>query len=159
MSITPAFQRQNQEDQAVKIIAGYVASLKQKKLGYMRPSSSALKIGINSLGGISTTPLSFHKQTKWQREQVVGSGPSFYNTVTGRVTDTLEPKGAFHGCYLELLGQAPTLNLLTEEDTFFFFKIHLFIICKYTVAVFRQSRRGRQILLWMVVSHHVVAGI
>jgi hypothetical protein len=34
----------------------------------------------------------------------------------------------------------------------FFFKIYLFIICKYTVAVFRHS-------LQMVVSHHVVAGI
>jgi hypothetical protein len=44
---------------------------------------------------------------------------------------------------------------------FFFFKdlfIYLFI-CKYTVAVFRHSRRGNQISLWMVVSHHVVAGI
>jgi hypothetical protein len=38
-------------------------------------------------------------------------------------------------------------------------KIYLFIICKYTVAVFRHSRRGYQILLRMVVSHHVVAGI
>jgi hypothetical protein len=43
--------------------------------------------------------------------------------------------------------------------SFFFLKIYLFIICKYTVAVFRHSRRGRQILLQMVVSHHVVAGI
>jgi hypothetical protein len=43
---------------------------------------------------------------------------------------------------------------------FFFFKIYFyFIICEYTVAVFRHSRRGRQILLQMVVSHHVVAGI
>jgi hypothetical protein len=42
---------------------------------------------------------------------------------------------------------------------FFFLKIYLFIICKYTVAVFRHSRRGHQILLQMVVSHHVVAGI
>jgi hypothetical protein len=42
---------------------------------------------------------------------------------------------------------------------YFFLKIYLFIICKYTVAVFRHSRRGRQILLQMVVSHHVVAGI
>lgn len=41
----------------------------------------------------------------------------------------------------------------------FFFKIYLFIICKYTVAVFRHSRRGSQILLQMVVSHHGVAGI
>jgi hypothetical protein len=30
---------------------------------------------------------------------------------------------------------------------------------KYTVAVFRHTRRGRQISLQMVVSHHVVAGI
>jgi uncharacterized membrane protein YkvI len=40
-----------------------------------------------------------------------------------------------------------------------FLKIYLLIICKYTVAVFRHSRRGSQILLLMVVSHHVVAGI
>ena len=33
------------------------------------------------------------------------------------------------------------------------------IICKYVVAVFRHSRRGHQISLQMVVSHHVVAGI
>jgi hypothetical protein len=42
---------------------------------------------------------------------------------------------------------------------FIFLKIYLFIICKYTAAVFRHSRRGHQILLQMVVSHHVVAGI
>jgi hypothetical protein len=41
----------------------------------------------------------------------------------------------------------------------FFFNIYLFIICKYIVAVFRHSRRGSQIFLQMVVSHHVVAGI
>jgi hypothetical protein len=44
----------------------------------------------------------------------------------------------------------------------FFFKkdfIYLFIICKYTVAVFRHTRRGHQISLRVVVSHHVVAGI
>ena len=40
---------------------------------------------------------------------------------------------------------------------FFFFK-DLFIICKYTAAVFRHTRRGRQFSLQMVVSHHVVAG-
>jgi hypothetical protein len=43
--------------------------------------------------------------------------------------------------------------------SFFFLKIYLFIICKYTVAVFRYTRRGSQISLRMVVSHHVVAGI
>jgi hypothetical protein len=42
---------------------------------------------------------------------------------------------------------------------FFFLKIYFINICKYTVAVFRHSRRGSQILLQMVVSHHVVAGI
>jgi hypothetical protein len=48
----------------------------------------------------------------------------------------------------------------SEPSFFFFFKIFLFIIiCKYTVAVFRHTRRGSQILLQMVVSHHVVAGI
>jgi hypothetical protein len=36
------------------------------------------------------------------------------------------------------------------------FKIYLFIICKYTAAVFGLYRRGSQISLWMVVSHHVV---
>jgi hypothetical protein len=45
--------------------------------------------------------------------------------------------------------------------SFFFLNkfTYLLIICKYTVAVFRHSRRGHQISLQMVVSHHVVAGI
>jgi hypothetical protein len=44
--------------------------------------------------------------------------------------------------------------------SFFFFKdLFYFIICEYVVAVLSHSRRGRQILLGMVVSHHVVAGI
>jgi hypothetical protein len=38
-------------------------------------------------------------------------------------------------------------------------KIYLSIVCKYTVADLRHTRRGQQISLWMVVSHHVVAGI
>jgi hypothetical protein len=41
---------------------------------------------------------------------------------------------------------------------FTFLKIDLFIICKYTVAIFRNPRRRRQTSLQMVVSHHVVAG-
>ena len=40
-----------------------------------------------------------------------------------------------------------------------FFKILFIITCKYTVAVFRHTRRGSHILLRMVVSDHVVAGI
>jgi hypothetical protein len=39
----------------------------------------------------------------------------------------------------------------------FFLKICLLIIWRCTVAVFRHPRRGRQISLQMVVSHHVVA--
>jgi hypothetical protein len=36
--------------------------------------------------------------------------------------------------------------------------IYLFYVYEYTVAVFRHTRRGHQIQLQMVVSHHVVAG-
>jgi hypothetical protein len=42
---------------------------------------------------------------------------------------------------------------------FFFLNIYLFIICEHTVAVFRHTRRGHQITLQMVVSHHVVSGM
>jgi hypothetical protein len=49
--------------------------------------------------------------------------------------------------------------LLLISIGFFFQKIYLFIICKYTVAVLRHSRRGHQISLRVVMSHHVVAGI
>jgi hypothetical protein len=58
---------------------------------------------------------------------------------------------------LLVLGEASKTDL--HSLSLFFLKIYLFIICKYTVAVFRHSRRGRQIMLQMVVSHHVVAGI
>jgi hypothetical protein len=34
----------------------------------------------------------------------------------------------------------------------------LFYAYKYTVAVFRHTRRGHQIPLQMIVNHHVVAG-
>jgi hypothetical protein len=51
------------------------------------------------------------------------------------------------------------IHLCYKPCTLFFFKIYLSIICKYTVAVFRHSRRGSQISLRMVVSHHVVAGL
>jgi hypothetical protein len=51
------------------------------------------------------------------------------------------------------------------EDTFlflpFFFNdllIYLFHVYKYTLAVFRHTRRGHQMPLQIVVSHHVVAG-
>jgi hypothetical protein len=40
----------------------------------------------------------------------------------------------------------------------FFSKTYLFYVYEHTAAVFRHTRRGHQISLHMVVSHHVVAG-
>jgi hypothetical protein len=54
-----------------------------------------------------------------------------------------------------LPGEFHSLSLFLKMYLF----IYLFIICKYTVAVLRHSRRGSQISLRIVVSHHVVAGI
>jgi hypothetical protein len=51
-------------------------------------------------------------------------------------------------------------SLLFSFLFFSFFLKDLFIIIhKYGVAVFRPTRRGHQISLRVVVSHHVVAGI
>jgi hypothetical protein len=50
-------------------------------------------------------------------------------------------------------------HIPTSFLLFMYLCIYLFITCKYTVAVFRDTRRGRQISLQMVVSHHVVSGI
>ena len=42
---------------------------------------------------------------------------------------------------------------------FFFLRfIYLFCLYKYSVAVLRHTRRGHQIPLQMIVSHHLVAG-
>ena len=49
-------------------------------------------------------------------------------------------------------------RLCAPVHFFFFLMIYLFIICKYTVAVYRHTRRGRQISLEVAVNHHVVAG-
>jgi hypothetical protein len=46
-----------------------------------------------------------------------------------------------------------------HQVLFIYLFIYLFIICKYTVADFRNSREGHQISLQMVVSHLTVAGI
>jgi hypothetical protein len=48
---------------------------------------------------------------------------------------------------------------LIKDNLFLFFLFIIYFICKYTVAVFRHTRRGSQMSLRMVVSHHVVAGI
>ena len=70
-------------------------------------------------------------------------------------------KGTWVGCYVLFVLKNEFIQMIHLVNWYqsFFLKIYLFIICKYTVAVFRHSRRGSQISLWMVVSHHVVAGI
>jgi hypothetical protein len=70
----------------------------------------------------------------------------------------------FLGPLLTLVSPPPTpllwSCLLWPKDLFIItFIIILLFIIKYTVAVFRHTRRGHQISLWMVVSHYVVAGI
>jgi hypothetical protein len=44
-------------------------------------------------------------------------------------------------------GPVPQLVLFFFKDLFIYLFIYLFIICKYTVAVFRRTRRGHQISL------------
>ena len=55
--------------------------------------------------------------------------------------------------------QSRRLYLQSQNYVLLFFKDLFIIIHKYTVAIFRHTRRGRKISLWVVVSHHVVAGI
>jgi hypothetical protein len=46
-----------------------------------------------------------------------------------------------------------------KENYFFKKRFYLFYMYnEYSVAVFRHTRRGHQVPLQMVVSHHVVAG-
>jgi hypothetical protein len=52
----------------------------------------------------------------------------------------------------------PDGPIAAEDLSLFFLKIYLFYVYEYTVAAFRHSRRGHQIPLKVVVSHHVVAG-
>jgi hypothetical protein len=53
-----------------------------------------------------------------------------------------------------------TFYTFTHVDmTFISFFKDLFIIYKYTISIFRHSRKWSQILLQMVVNHHMVAGI
>jgi hypothetical protein len=85
--------------------------------------------------------------------------------VSDLITDGFEPPCV---CWALNLGSLEEQSvLLTTEpslQTPFLVKIDWLmidwlIIYKHTVAVFSHSRREHQIWLWMVVSHHVVAGI
>jgi hypothetical protein len=65
----------------------------------------------------------------------------------------------FWGSYILLFLIHYFVYIMRRGFFFVFLKIYLYIICEYPVAVFRCTRRGRQISLQMVMSHHVVAGI
>jgi hypothetical protein len=68
--------------------------------------------------------------------------------------------GAYEDQRHRVLWNCSYRSVLGFVKSFFFSPKDLFIIInKYTVAVFRHTRRGRQISLRVVVSHHVVAGI
>ena len=61
------------------------------------------------------------------------------------------------GCWVLNLG--PLLALVNLAHSVCTHSGPKIIYYKYTVAVFRHNKRGRQISLQVVVSHHVVAGI
>jgi hypothetical protein len=65
------------------------------------------------------------------------------------------------GCELSLSDQSLGFILLIVclFVCFRIFKKDLFIVCKYTVPIFRHTIRGHQISLQMVVSHRVVPEI
>ena len=65
----------------------------------------------------------------------------------------------FLGPLLTLVGPARSSRLCSLSPCLLQPKDLFIILHKYTVADFRRTRRGRQISLWVVVSHHVVAGI
>jgi hypothetical protein len=65
--------------------------------------------------------------------------------------------GPDFSCVTSVLAMAPLKNTHTHTHTHTHIYIHIYIYM-YTLAVFRHTRRGCQIPLQMVVSHHVVAG-
>jgi hypothetical protein len=52
--------------------------------------------------------------------------------------------------------EAQGAKLTVVKNIYLF--IYLFYAYEYTIVLFRHTRRGHQIPLQMVVSHHVVAG-
>jgi hypothetical protein len=58
----------------------------------------------------------------------------------------------------QAVGQESTVSSPVPVLNVFVFKIYLFYLYEFTVAIFRHIRRGHQIPLQTVVSHHVVAG-
>jgi hypothetical protein len=103
-------------------------------------------------------PLSFHL---WNSILLTNFLVSYFTGILGEIRYLNPPFNWSHNPPFSSAFPSVVINnfpSLCLNQTIFF-KIYFISICKYTVAVFRHSRRGSQILLWMVVSHHVVAGI
>ena len=108
------------------------------------------------------------------REQVLGMSPSLpwpcafpcfsfkiyfflFMNILSLSSDTPEDGIISHYTWLWATMWLLRIELRTSERAVSILFIYLFLF-KYTVAVFRHTRRGHQIPLHMVVSHHVVAG-
>jgi hypothetical protein len=53
-----------------------------------------------------------------------------------------------------------SLHVVAHSDTAHSSQPHLLQTCSLRImSKYKHTRRGHQISLWMVVSHHVVAGI
>jgi hypothetical protein len=101
-----------------------------------------------------------HSQLYFYFETVLLRGLSWPPTCGSLFLSFLSPGNTglydHNWLYTGLKNETPSLRLIRKtlltKDLFI-------IISKYTVAVFRRTRRGRQISLQVVSSHHVVAGI
>jgi hypothetical protein len=94
------------------------------------------------------------KQNKTKQNKNLTLGPGAPRVVAGQLIKTF--------CWLKPVSAVSQEFSLVDTPTYLFIYLFiylLFIICEYTVAVFRYTRRGHRISLQMAVSHHVVAGI
>jgi hypothetical protein len=101
-------------------------------------------------------PLPHHSPS----QQVVrAGGAQGKNAEAGTEAEAMSNTAYWLSPYILLIRLPSFLpSFLSSFLPFFFFKIYLFNVYEYTVAVFRHTRKGHRIPLQMVVSHHVVAG-
>jgi hypothetical protein len=122
------------------------------------------------LGAVAPSSLSAFHGGKWTLSSRLSWNQSepanFMSTLPRRESsDRRKPQWRkwfplwFSGLPQCLLFYAPLFFFFLSIFLFFFSSSFRFIyLCEYTAAVLRHTRRGRQISLQMVVSHHVVAG-
>jgi hypothetical protein len=108
--------------------------------------------------------LDFNKDCRIHRfTNLAFNSPKQGRIVTGQLTDSLRIELRILCFVVAVLSYIASLWVFEMECCVGpispFLKRYLFIICKYTVAVFRHTRRGCPISLQMVMNHHVVAGI